>query len=236
MLIGSPYYHRLKPIGTMNTMMAVAAFALAAGNAQAHGSGWVIEQGAKELGITKDFMELTPSDIDKLSDKQAMGLAQLERSMWGPGEGGTKTVEQLSAQDSRGYLKDQYSKFAEMVVRADAGTQQSNDPTHGLKVVKFSWSRGNHMFDIVDGELILKNNGTEAIGNIRYRTYYESETGVIHENSVIDAVIEKVIQPGQTRTIKLEGFVVPSDCEVAGIFIKDCDILPQYTQPSKPRR
>ena len=85
-----------------------------------------------------------------------------------------------------------------------------------------------------DGEITFTNTGTEAVGNIHYRTYYVSETGVVRENSIMDAVIEKLIQPGQTRTIKLEKFVVPVDCEQAGINITSCEVLAQFTTKTVP--
>jgi hypothetical protein len=48
-------------------------------NGLSHGTGWVITQEAHRLGIYKDWMELTPADIDRLSDKQANGLAKIEQ-------------------------------------------------------------------------------------------------------------------------------------------------------------
>jgi hypothetical protein len=102
---------------------------------------------------------------------------------------------------------------------------------HGLQASNFQWSRGDHAFDVCDGSITFTNTGSEAIGNIRYRTFYVSETGVVHENSFIDAVIEKLIQPGETRTIQLESFVVPNDAIKAGIVINDCEVLAQFTKP-----
>jgi hypothetical protein len=84
--------------------MAVAAFALATGSAHAHGSGWVISERAKELGITKDFMELTASDIDRLTNRQARGLAQVERGMWGNFPGAV--LHPIKTQNSREFLKE----------------------------------------------------------------------------------------------------------------------------------
>ena len=86
----------------------------------AHGTGWVITQEAKRLGITKDWMELTPSDIDKLSNKQACGLAKIEREMWRSGmnpyrrdnNGGLASIK---TKNSRDFLKQASVIFAKML-------------------------------------------------------------------------------------------------------------------------
>jgi hypothetical protein len=106
---------------------------------------------------------------------------------------------------------------------------------HGLQASNFQWSRGDIFKDLCNGEITFTNTGTEAVGNIHYRTYYVSETGVVHENSIMDAVIEKLIQPGQTRTIKLEKFLVPVDIERAGINITSCEVLAQFTTKAVPQ-
>lgn len=89
--------------------MAVAAFALTTGNAHAHGTERVIAQEAKRLGIAKDPTELTPSDIDRLSNKQANGLAQVERELWGCEQ---CVLGLIKAKDSRQFLKEASVIFA----------------------------------------------------------------------------------------------------------------------------
>jgi len=74
-------------------------------NGSAHGTGWVITQVAHQLGITKDWMELTPSDIDKLSNKQARGLAKIEREMWGCSKYGDGILCPITTKNSRDFLK-----------------------------------------------------------------------------------------------------------------------------------
>jgi hypothetical protein len=111
---------------------------------------------------------------------------------------------------------------------AQAQTVSPNADMHGLES-QFEWRRDNGL-DLCSGRVTFTNRGNEAVGNIHYRTYYISETGVVHENSVIDAVIEKLIQPGQTRTIELEKFIVPEGTQ-AGINIKSCEALPKFTKP-----
>jgi hypothetical protein len=91
-------------------------------NGLSHGTGWVITQEAKRLGITKDWMELTPSDIDKLSNKQACGLAKIEREMWGSGadefrrdEDKNKGLAAIKTKNCREFLKQASVIFARML-------------------------------------------------------------------------------------------------------------------------
>jgi hypothetical protein len=100
-------------------------FALAA-DGSSHGTGWVITQVAHRLGITKDWMELTPSDIDKLSNKQACGLAKIIREMWGSradefrhDEDKNKGLAAIKTKNCRDYLKQASVIFAEMNSQAD---------------------------------------------------------------------------------------------------------------------
>jgi hypothetical protein len=79
------------------------------------------------------------------------------------------------------------------------GSAQAIQPTmkegvdfHELQANDFNWSRGDLFKDLCDGVITFTNTGDQAIGNIRHRTSYVSETGVVHENSMVDAVIEKL--------------------------------------------
>ena len=110
-----------------------------------------------------------------------------------------------------------------------AQTVSPNTDLYGLVASGFQWQRGDLFKDLCTGQVIFTNTGNQALGNIHYRTYYVSETGVVHENSIVDAVIEKLIQPGQTRRIELEKFLVPVDCVSAGMTIKSCEVLTQFT-------
>jgi len=94
-------------------------------NGRSHGTGWVITQVAHQLGITKDWMELTPSDIDKLSNKQACGLAKIEREMWGSGadqfrrdEDKNKGLAAIKTKNCRQFLKQASVIFARMLKEA----------------------------------------------------------------------------------------------------------------------
>lgn len=116
-----------------------------------------------------------------------------------------------------------------LAAAAQAQIMNSNTDWHGLQSSGFQWQRGDLFKELCTGQITFTNTGTEAIGNIHYRTYYVSETGVVHENSIIDAVIEKLIQPGQTRQIELEKFLVPVDCQKVGMNIISCEVLPQLT-------
>jgi hypothetical protein len=102
--------------------MAVAAFALAT-SSLAHGTGWVITQEAKRLEITKDWMELTPADIDKLSNKQARGLAKIEREMWGCDNPFHKDyldgIAAIRTKNSRDFLKQASVIFARMLQESE---------------------------------------------------------------------------------------------------------------------
>ena len=97
----------------MKKLLVILAlgFSLAV-NGLAHGTGWVITQVAHELGITKDWMELTPADIDKLSNKQARGLAKIEREMWGCEN---CHLASIKITDSREFLKAASVIFARML-------------------------------------------------------------------------------------------------------------------------
>jgi len=111
-----------------------------------------------------------------------------------------------------------------------------NAEWYGLQVNDFRWQRGEIFTDLCTGRVTFSNSGTEAIGNIHYRTYYVSETGIRHDNSIIDAVIEKLIQPGETRTIELEKFLVPNDANQAGIYFISCEQLPQFTKQTERKQ
>lgn len=104
---------------------------------------------------------------------------------------------------------------------------------HGLQASGWHCMQGEFIPDVCSARITFTNTGTEAIGNIHYRTYYVTETGIVHDNSLVDAVIEKLIQPGQTRTIELEKLVAPTDCVGVGILIKSCEVLPQFTAAAK---
>jgi hypothetical protein len=115
-----------------------------------------------------------------------------------------------------------------------AQTMSSDTDWHGLTVNGWQWQRHDVIKDMCSGRVTFTNTGSEAVGNIHYRTYYISETGVIHQNSLIDGVIEKLIQPGQSRTIELESFLVPQDCVKAGITFLSCEVLSQLTVQPEP--
>jgi hypothetical protein len=96
----------------------ILGFSLAV-NGLAHGTAWVITQEANRLGITKDWMELTPSDIDALSNKQARGLAKIEREMWGCENPFHKDyldgIAAIRTKNSRDFLKQASVIFARML-------------------------------------------------------------------------------------------------------------------------
>ena len=107
-------------------LVLVLGFTLAAGGLS-HGTGWVITQEAKRLGITKDWMELTPSEIDKLSNKQACGLAKIEREMWGSGadefrrdEDKNRGLAAIKTKNCRDFLKQASVIFAR-ILKDDEG-------------------------------------------------------------------------------------------------------------------
>jgi hypothetical protein len=94
----------------MLPVLGAIGFALAI-DSPAHGTGWVITQVAHQLGITKDWMELTPADIDKLSNKQARGLAKIEREMGRHPE--------IKTKNSRDWLKAGSVIYAKMLESDD---------------------------------------------------------------------------------------------------------------------
>src|SRR5215471_5785142 len=99
-------------------LILALGFSLAV-NGWSHGTAWVITQVAHQLGITKDWMELTPSDIDKLSNKQACGLAKIEREMWGSGNPFHKSYDSglpaIKTKNCREFLKQASVIFARML-------------------------------------------------------------------------------------------------------------------------
>src|SRR5215469_2056071 len=99
-------------------LILALGFSLAV-NGWSHGTAWVITQVAHQLGITKDWMELTPSDIDELSNKQARGLAKIEREMWGCSKFGDGILCPITTKNSRDFLKQASVIFARMNSEAD---------------------------------------------------------------------------------------------------------------------
>ena len=111
------WYHYMQRL----LLILVLGFSVAV-NGWSHGTGWVITQVAHQLGITKDWMDLTPSDIDKLSNKQACGLAKIEREMWGSGadefrrdEDKNKGLAAIKTKNCRDWLKAASVIYAEML-------------------------------------------------------------------------------------------------------------------------
>jgi hypothetical protein len=107
------------------TLIVLALGFTLAINGLAHGTGWVITQEAHRLGIFKDWMELTPSDIDRLTNKQACGLAKIEREMWGSGadefrrdEDKNKGLAAIKTKNCRQFLKQASVIFARMLKEA----------------------------------------------------------------------------------------------------------------------
>lgn len=81
-----------------------------------------------------------------------------------------------------------------------------------LEVVKSDWQRGG--FDTVAiWKVTFRNKSDRPIGNIKYRTRYYAETGAVVDKGGVDSLIskdtlQKVIKPGQTRTIEVnDGFI-----------------------------
>jgi hypothetical protein len=98
-------------------VVLVLGFTLAI-NGLSHGTAWVITLEAKRLRIDKDWMELTPADIDKLSNKQADGLAKIEREMWGSENhylASETGLASIKTKNSREFLKQASVIYAEML-------------------------------------------------------------------------------------------------------------------------
>lgn len=84
-------------------LLVIAAFWLSLTiPALAMGGEGAINQEAECLGITGDPLALTAADIDELTDKQADGLAQVERQVWGV-KGGI--FEGIETKNSHEWLK-----------------------------------------------------------------------------------------------------------------------------------
>ena len=65
---------------------------------------------------------------------------------------------------------------------AQAQTVSPDTDLHGLVASGFQWQRGDLFKDFCTGQATFMNTGSQALGNIHYRTYYVSETGVVHES------------------------------------------------------
>ena len=78
-------------------------------------------------------------------------------------------------------------------------------------MVKKEWRKGG--FDTVSFWLVaFRNCGSKPVGDIKYRTQYFSETGNLVgkggvDDTLGDRTVQKVIQPGEERTIEInDGF------------------------------
>lgn len=83
---------------------------------------------------------------------------------------------------------------------------------HQLQVVKSRWEKGG-FGTVAVWHVTFRNNGKKPIGNIKFSTSYDAETGSEVDKGGTDSLlgkdtIQKVIEPGKTRTIEVnDGFV-----------------------------
>lgn len=84
-------------------------------------------------------------------------------------------------------------------------------PPNQLVVVKSRWEKGG-FGAVAIWRVTLKNNTSQPIGDIQYKTIYYSETGNVVDRGGVDSLldkkmVQKVIPPGATRTIEInDGF------------------------------
>ena len=83
---------------------------------------------------------------------------------------------------------------------------------HLLQVVKSSWQKGG-FGTVAVWKVTFRNTGKKPVGNIKFRTSYGAETGSEVDKGGTDSLLgkdtlQKVIKPGETRTIEVnDGFV-----------------------------
>ncbi|MBI4472288.1 MAG: hypothetical protein HY646_06440, partial [Acidobacteria bacterium] len=99
-----------------------------------------------------------------------------------------------------------------------------------LLVVKSTWTKGG--FGSVGlWTVTFKNRSKKAVGNIKYRTEYSSETGNVVSKGGVDSllnpgIIQKVIPPGASRTIEVNDGFIHSEAHRASFEIVGWDFVP----------
>lgn len=98
-----------------------------------------------------------------------------------------------------------------------------------LTVVKSSWQEGG--FGAISiWKVTFKNNSDKAIGNIKYRTVYYSETGTVVDKGGVDSIldkklVQKVIPPKSTRTLEINDGFTHSQAHRAAFEIVGCEFV-----------
>jgi hypothetical protein len=216
MRIGPAYYHELKPIGKMNTMktmMAMAAFALATGTVQATPLSVL-------LGLPKATADLTPADIDGLTDCQINQLAAAERY---------PDQTQYSTSENRAFLEKQHAAIQARLRDEGWTHREMNGPTKpafAVKVVSYTWELGGfNLVSII--HVTLKNLSKVTLGNIMYETHYFAETGKQCDSALGAHEIDKILKPGQTRTFEVnDGYVDAAKVQKMSFVVTDYDVIP----------
>jgi hypothetical protein len=92
-----------------------------------------------------------------------------------------------------------------------------------VEVVRSSWSRDG-FGNIAMWSLTLKNRSARSVGNLRYQTKYFAETGSQVDSS--ERVIQKVLAPGQRRTIEVNDGFLHSEAHTATFTVLSSQFMP----------
>ena len=99
----------------------------------------------------------------------------------------------------------------------------------GLELVRSRWEKGG-FGAIAVWKVTIKNKSKKEIGDIKFRTSYFSETRNNVGKGGVDSLlgkdtIQKVIKPGQTRTLEVNDGFVHSEAETANFELVSWRIL-----------
>lgn|GEM_PF-3950379 len=87
-----------------------------------------------------------------------------------------------------------------------------------IKVVSSTWSKGG-FGSISVWNVTFLNRSKKPVGNIKYKTYYFSETKNLvaggKDNLFSSATIQKIIQPGRKRTVRINDGFISSEANTA---------------------
>lgn len=106
----------------------------------------------------------------------------------------------------------EYREAQQLLKQIAEREQDIANEAHPLEVVKSTWERGGFN-TVAVWHVTFYNRSKRPVGDITYRTTYYSETGNKVDAGGVDAVlgnnmIQKVISPGQKRTLEInDGFL-----------------------------
>jgi hypothetical protein len=116
----------------------------------------------------------------------------------------------------------------ERKVQQDLEQMAAEHPTQKLQVVKADWSKGG-FGSVAMWRVTFRNTGRLPLGNIKYRTIYFSETNKVVDKGGVDSVgdktVQKVIKPGEKRTIEINDGFLHKEADTARFEIVSCEVI-----------